>query len=353
MKYAFIDRDGTLIQEPHDEQVDALEKVRLVPFVIQSLQRLQAAGYVLVMVTNQDGLGTQSFPQADFDAPHRHMLDIFSSQGITFEEVLICPHRPADHCSCRKPQVGLVQGYLGSHMDRKHSFVVGDRSSDAELAKNMGIEGYVLGPELGWDDIISVVLDAPRRAARTRRTSETGIRVEVNLDGTGVAAIHTGIGFFDHMLEQVARHADMDIRIEAEGDLHVDDHHLVEDVGIVLGHTVAEALGDKRGIGRYGFVLPMDEAQAQVSLDICGRAFFKFKGVFVRDALGALSTELIPHFWRSFAHALGATLHIEMAGENAHHQAEAVFKGVARCLRQAITRNAGTATILPSTKGVL
>lgn len=350
-KYAFIDRDGTLIVEPDDQQVDRIDKVALVPGVMAALTGFIAAGYRLVMVSNQDGLGQPCFPEQEFTPAHEHMLALFSSQGIHFDEVLICPHLPPQACTCRKPQVGLVRPYLAQAFDRQRSIVVGDRESDMELARNMGIAGHLLAGDNGWADILRQVVDRPRRSSKSRRTNETEISIDLDIDGDGKAQIRTGLGFFDHMLEQIARHAGIDISIAASGDLHVDDHHLVEDVGILLGSALADALGDKRGIGRYGFVLPMDEASAQVSLDLSGRAHFVFRGVFTRDKLGELSTELIPHFWRSFSDSLAATLHIEVKGENCHHQAEAIFKGVARCLRQAVARTG--ASDLPSTKGVL
>ncbi len=346
----FIDRDGTLIEEPPDEQIDNLAKLRLVAGVIPALLRLQAAGFTLVMITNQDGLGTASFPEEDFHPPHDLLLHILGSQGIDFAEVLICPHLPAAGCACRKPRLGLVKGYLREGFDRARSYVIGDRASDLALAENMGIEGLRIGPKQGWPEIVRRLLEQPRTGSVTRTTRETAITVEVDLDGPGSCEVATGIGFFDHMLEQLSRHGGFGLRLRCEGDLEVDEHHTVEDCALALGAALRQALGDKHGVGRYGFVLPMDEARAQVALDLSGRPWLEFEGGFSREAVGGLPTELVPHFFRSFADALRATLHITLQGENAHHQIEAAFKGVARALRAACAR---TGQGVPSTKGVL
>ena len=348
----FVDRDGTLIVEPDDFQVDAVDKVALVPGVIRALQQLLEHGYELVMVSNQDGLGTDAFPQADFERCHDHMLKLFESQGIRFAETFICPHLPDDGCDCRKPLTGLLTRYLAAtSIDTARSAVVGDRDTDLELAAKLGLEGFKLGDGgLSWDEITTALCYRERVAAVNRNTRETAIAVEVNLDAAGDAVVDTGIGFFDHMLEQIAKHGGFKLKLEVRGDLHVDEHHTVEDTAITLGQALKQALGDKRGIGRYGFVLPMDESEAQVSLDLSGRGVFVFKGRFPRAEVGALSTEMVEHFFRSLAESLGAALHLRVTGENAHHMVEACFKGVGRVLRQAIHAEGSE---LPTTKGLL
>lgn len=355
VRMLFVDRDGTLVEEPPDCQVDALDKVRLVPDVIPSLNDLVAAGYRLVMVTNQDGLGTASFPTEAFETCQRHILSLFDSQGIRFDEVLICPHVESDRCDCRKPRTGLLTRLLaGTDLDLERSAVVGDRDTDLELARNIGIRGYRLSLDGGfnetWPGIRAAILGGNRRATVTRNTKETHIRVGVNLDAAEPVAIATGIGFYDHMLEQIARHAGIGIEVDCTGDLHIDEHHTVEDTALALGQALRAALGDKRGIGRFGFLLPMDETEAQVSLDLSGRAWFVFDGRFPRDAVGGLPTELVPHFFRSLSDALGAALHIRVTGENAHHMVEACFKSLGRALRQAVRVEDRA---LPSTKGML
>ncbi|MDX1480450.1 MAG: bifunctional histidinol-phosphatase/imidazoleglycerol-phosphate dehydratase HisB [Woeseiaceae bacterium] len=351
----FLDRDGTLIREPEDFQVDCLSKVRLTRGVIPALLQLGAYGYRFVMVTNQDGLGTHTFPNADFDIVQEHVLALFASQGIEFDEIFVCPHRPDDGCDCRKPRTGLLTKYLASTaIDAPASCVIGDRESDLELAGNLGMRGFRFdenGPfDHTWPGICQTLKPGARRAERQRRTRETDIRVAVDLDATGPTDIATGIGFFDHMLEQIAKHGGFRLQLTASGDLHVDDHHTVEDSALAIGGALRDALGDKRGIERYGFQLPMDEAQASVSLDLSGRAFFVFRGKVPGERVGGLATELVPHFFRSLADSLGAALHIEVSGDNAHHMIEACFKGVGRALRMAIRREGHE---LPSTKGVL
>jgi imidazoleglycerol-phosphate dehydratase/histidinol-phosphatase len=351
----FIDRDGTLIEEPDDQQVDAISKFRLVAGVIPALLRLWDAGYRFVMVTNQDGLGSDGYPQRAFDEVQRLLLGIFESQGIVFDEVLVCPHRGDEGCNCRKPGIGLVAHRLiRLDWDRARSAVVGDRQSDLDLATNMGIAGFRIGRELGWQEVAKALLDSPRTARVMRKTKETSIEVSVNLDPSGepVAAIATGLGFFDHMLEQIGRHGGIDLRIQVQGDLHIDDHHTIEDTGIALGAALRSAIGDKRGIGRFGFYLPMDDASARVALDLSGRSFSRFDGTFTRDKVGDLSTEMVAHFFRSVAEGLQANLHIIIDGENNHHLVEVAFKGFGRCLREAVRRSDPSGAI-PSTKGVL
>ncbi len=354
-KVLFIDRDGTLIEEPADNQVDALEKVRLVAGVIAALQELAANGFRFVMVSNQDGLGTDAFPEDDFRLCQNHVLALFESQGITFDEIFICPHLPDDGCECRKPRAGLLTRYLAeTAIDLPNSAVIGDRATDIELAERVGVRGFLLDPadEGGttWPDIVAALCYGDRQARVARRTNETNIVAEVNLDRAEPISIRTGIGFYDHMLEQIAKHGGFSLALECDGDLEIDDHHTVEDTAICLGNALREALGEKRGVGRYGFVLPMDESEAAVSIDLSGRGRFVFRGEFPRERVGELSTEMVEHFFRSLADAIGAAIHIEVQGQNAHHMVEACFKSVGRALRQA-TRLEGTE--LPSTKGTL
>lgn len=350
-KILFIDRDGTLIEEPADQQIDSYAKFRLMPGVVGALRRLVDAGYLLVMVSNQDGLGSASFPEADFTGPQQLLIDILAGEGINFQQVLIDRSLPADHASTRKPATGLVRHYLrDGAMDRRRSAVIGDRVTDREFAENLGVCSLRIGEDGDWPAIARALLDAPRTARVQRSTNETRISVDVDLDSDAPPDIDTGIGFFDHMLEQLGVHGGFSLQLHCEGDLHIDEHHTVEDCALALGHALKDALGERRGIERYGFLLPMDESEAQVALDLSGRACFVFDGVFPREQIGGLPTELVPHFFRSLSDALAATLHLRVRGENAHHMVEACFKGVGRTLRQAIRR---TGNNVPSSKGVL
>jgi imidazoleglycerol-phosphate dehydratase/histidinol-phosphatase len=351
----FIDRDGTLIEEPADEQVDSLAKLKLMPGVIPALIQLRDSGFRFVLVSNQDGLGTPSFPETSFREPQDFLRALLASQGIRFDAEFFCPHRAVDGCDCRKPRTGLLRNYLAEHsIDRSASYVIGDRDTDLELAANLGVEGLRVRREGSdaetWESVTRRLVK-PRRTARIeRRTRETAIEVELDLDRSAPVNIATGIAFFDHMLEQIARHGGFSLELKCSGDLAVDEHHTVEDTALALGEALRHALGDKHGIARYGFLLPMDEARAQVALDLSGRPYAIFEGRFNREAVGGLPTELVPHFFRSLADSLRAALHITVQGENTHHMIEACFKGVGRALRQAV-RIEGTE--LPSSKGSL
>jgi imidazoleglycerol-phosphate dehydratase / histidinol-phosphatase len=355
LKVLFIDRDGTVIEEPADQQIDSLEKLQLMPGVIPALLQLQAAGYRLVMVSNQDGLGTASFPKPSFEIAHKKLQGILSSQGIKFDEEFFCPHFPTDNCECRKPKLGLLSDYLKSFvLDKTNSYVIGDRETDLHLAANLGVQGIRLrtnkNPGEDWDVIAKRLTRIERTATTSRKTKETDINVSVNLDNESPIHIATGLGFFDHMVEQIAKHGGFALQLSCKGDLHIDEHHTVEDVAIALGTALRQALGDKRGIGRFGFLLPMDESLAQIAIDLSGRGYFVFEGKFNREMVGQLPTELVPHFFRSLAESLGAAINIKVTGENAHHMVEACFKGLGRTFRQAF-RIEGTE--LPSSKGVL
>ncbi|NIJ78924.1 bifunctional histidinol-phosphatase/imidazoleglycerol-phosphate dehydratase HisB [Xanthomonas cannabis] len=370
----FVDRDGTLITEPADYQIDAYEKLRFVDNVIPAMLKLRDAGYQFVIVTNQDGLGSESYPRASFDGPNNLMLQIFASQGIEFRDVLIDCSWPADNAPTRKPGIGLMVPYLQDRtIDWARSAMVGDRITDIQFAQNLNIRGFQLrteefGGEWDWPGIAHELADAPRRAVVQRNTKETKIRVELDLDRVAEPHTATGLPFFDHMLEQIGKHGGFALDIRADGDLHIDEHHTIEDTGLALGQALREALGNKRGIGRYGFdpvespwlaagpdaqhgfTLPMDETIASAALDFSGRPYFVFEGDFKRERVGDMPTELVPHFFRSICDASGLNLHLTVRGENDHHKVEACFKALARALRQAIRREGNA---LPSTKGAL
>ena len=351
----FVDRDGTLIEEPPDNQVDRLDKVRLLPGVFAALAEFRRAGFRLVMVSNQDGLGTERYPQAHFEQVQGFVLQLFASQGIEFDQVFICPHLAREQCLCRKPRTGLVTGYLQQQpIDRDRSAMIGDRDTDLEFARDLGIRGLRVraeaapGDDDSWPAIARTLL--ARRARLRRHTRETDVTLSLELDSGAECRIDTGIGFFDHMIEQLARHAGFALQLSCRGDLHIDEHHTVEDCALAIGEALRQALGDKAGIGRYGFLLAMDESEAQVAIDLSGRPYFVFTGQFGREQVGALPSELVPHFFRSLAQNLGAALHLSVQGENTHHMIEACFKGVGRALRPALRRDGYQ---LPSTKGTL
>jgi imidazoleglycerol-phosphate dehydratase/histidinol-phosphatase len=348
----FLDRDGTLIIEPEDKQIDSLEKLELLDGVIPALLNLQQAGYEFVIVSNQDGLGTASNPFANFQPAHDKMLSLFSSQGIEFVAEHIDPHFESDDSPNRKPGIGMVLEYLKSgDLDLQDSWVIGDRQTDLQLADNMGIGGILCGADgETWPDIAHRLCNLPRKAVVERNTNETKIKVEIDLDTSGGNDISTGIGFFDHMLDQIAAHGDFQLKLSCLGDLEIDEHHTVEDCALSLGQALDQALGDRRGIGRYGFVLPMDESLAEVAIDLSGRPAFEFSADFPRDMVGNMSTEMVRHFFASLSQSLRCALHLKVRGENTHHMVEGLFKAAGRALRPALAKQG---TDLPSTKGLL
>jgi len=363
MKVIFLDRDGTIIAEPPDEQIDSLEKLEFIPGVIQGLRLLQNRGYVFVLVSNQDNLGSAAYPMKKYEIVQNKLMGCLRGEGIRFEAVFICPHGDNDHCTCRKPKTGLIDEYIRTNgIDLLHSFVFGDRETDVQLARNIGCKAVRLtSDELSQADYTTArfleacryIIRFDRSASVKRNTAETKISVDVCLDGTGSYKINTGIGFFDHMLSLLSKHSGIDMNIEVQGDLQVDEHHSVEDTGLALGDAIRQALGDKLGIERYGFLLPMDESLAQVALDLGGRPFCSFNATFEREKVGEFPTELVEDFFRAFADGLRANLHISVTGRNDHHKIEAIYKAVARALRQAVAQNENNADVLPSTKGVL
>jgi imidazoleglycerol-phosphate dehydratase/histidinol-phosphatase len=358
-RIVFVDRDGTIIEEPADFQIDSYEKIRFVEGVIPAMLKLRDAGWQFVLVTNQDGLGTDSFPRETFTGPHALMVQLLESQGIRFREEVIDESFEHENKPTRKPGLGLLMHYVRDRsIDLANCAVVGDRDTDLQLAANLGCRGFKLkpGPDT-WEAIAHELADAPRRASVERCTKETRVRVTVDLDRAADPVVMTGLGFFDHMLEQLGKHGGFSLQLSCAGDLHIDEHHTVEDSALALGQALKEALADKRGIGRYGdssgqgaITLPMDETLASAAVDFSGRPYFVFEGVFPRAEVGGLATELVPHFFRSLCETAGLNLHLQVRGENTHHMVEASFKAVARALRQAIRRQGRE---LPSTKGTL
>jgi len=374
-KVLFIDRDGTLTIEPGDYQVDAYEKLIFYPKVFQFLGRIvNELDYELVMVTNQDGLGTDSFPEEEFWPYQNHLIKSFENEGIVFSNVFIDRTYPEDHADTRKPGTAMLTAYLDNpDYDLSASYVVGDRLTDMQLAKNLGVKGIFIdnNPDLGadeindtaledtislttksWEEIYRMLLLKERAVGLEKNTKETQISIDLNLDGTGKAQIDTGIAFFDHMLDQLARHGGVDLSIKTQGDLEVDEHHTIEDTAIALGESFAKALGDKKGIERYGFTLPMDDALAQVALDFGGRSWLVWEAEFKREMIGQMPTEMFYHFFKSFADGAKVNLNIKAEGINEHHKIESIFKAFAKAIKMAIKRDADK-MILPSTKGIL
>ncbi len=360
-KALFIDRDGTLVIEPPvDFQLDSLEKLEFYPKVFQYLSKIAIElSYELVMVTNQDGLGTASFPEETFWPAQNKIIQAFQNEGILFEEILVDRSFPEDNALTRKPRTGLLTHYLKGDYDLENSFVIGDRETDIELAKNLGSQSIFIGESnrnanlstTSWKEIYQFLKGQDRTARVERNTSETKIMVEINLDGEGKSVISTGIGFFDHMLEQISKHGGVDLNINVNGDLYVDEHHTMEDVAIALGEAFRAALGQKKGIARYGFLLPMDDCLAQVALDFGGRSWLVWEADFKREMIGGMPTEMFMHFFKSFSDGAQCNLNIKAEGTNEHHKIEAIFKGFARAVRMAIAQT--TDFSIPSTKGIL
>jgi imidazoleglycerol-phosphate dehydratase/histidinol-phosphatase len=366
----FIDRDGTLILEPPDEQIDSLEKLEFYPGVFHGLGKIaRQLDYELVMITNQDGLGTDRFPESTFWPAHQKMMRALEGEGIKFSEVLIDRSFPHENRPTRKPGTGLLTSYLTGDYDLSQSYVIGDRITDIQLAKNIGAKGILInngsleatlqkaGLEgdcskitTSWDDIYRVVL-GERLAYVKRTTKETDIHVVINLDGSGQSKVATGLGFFDHMLDQIAKHGQIDLQISVKGDLHIDEHHTIEDTALALGEAFGKALGNKIGLERYGFLLPMDDCLAQVAIDFGGRPWLVWEADFKREKIGEMPTEMFYHFFKSFTDTARCNLNIQAQGSNEHHKIEAIFKGFAKAIRQAIIRN--DSNQLPSTKGTL
>jgi imidazoleglycerol-phosphate dehydratase / histidinol-phosphatase len=362
-KVLFIDRDGTLIVEPpEDFQVDSLEKLEFLPFAISSLKKLQDFGYELVMVSNQDGRGTSSFPEEDFQKPQQKMLNILKNEGINFAEIFIDDSFPEANSPNRKPNTGLLTNYLISNLiDLHNSYTIGDRETDIQLAKNLGCKAiyysdkaheHAILTSKNWLDISNFLTRKQDRLVELERnTKETKIKLSLNLDGSGQHQIDTGLKFYDHMLDQLAKHSGVDLVLKVEGDLEIDEHHTIEDSAIALGKAFKQALGDKRGIERYGFLLPMDEALVQCAIDFSDRAYFIYEGKFDREYVGDFPTEMFEHWMKSFSEHAGMNLNLKIIdGDNTHHMIEASFKALAKSIKQAIQI---TGTELPSTKGVL
>lgn len=375
-KVLFLDRDGTLILEPEDYQIDSFEKLVFYPGVFQFLSKIvKELDYELVMITNQDGLGTEAFPEETFWPPHNKMLETFEGEGIVFKDVFIDRTFAAEGAPTRKPGTGLLVTYMGGNHDLKNSYVIGDRLTDMELAKNLGAKGIWLNnaPDLGaeevhsntselnstialttktWESIYQFLKLPERKGEVTRVTKETSISVKLRLDGQGLANNKTGLGFFDHMLDQIARHSGCDLEVNTIGDLHIDEHHTIEDTAIALGEAFAKALGNKVGIERYGFCLPMDDCLAQVAIDFGGRPWIVWDAVFKREKIGDMPTEMFFHFFKSFSDASKCNLNIKVEGENEHHKIESIFKAFARAIKMAKRRDINNMQ-LPSTKGLL
>jgi imidazoleglycerol-phosphate dehydratase/histidinol-phosphatase len=361
-KILFIDRDGTLVIEPPvDLQLDSLEKLEFYPLVFQNLSRIvKELDYKLVMVTNQDGLGTISFPEINFWPAQNKIIQAFKNEGIEFDEILIDKSFAHENLKSRKPGTAMLTHYLKGDFDMSNSYVIGDRLTDVELAKNLGCKSIFLNKESredailcspNWSDIYQYLSVQPRKVSTDRKTNETNITVELNLDGSGKSIISTGLGFFDHMLEQIAKHGNLDIVIKVNGDLHIDEHHTIEDVAITLGTAFSKALGNKKGIERYGFLLPMDECLAQVAIDFGGRPWLVWNAEFKREKIGDMPTEMFMHFFKSFSDHAKCNLNIKAEGDNEHHKIEAIFKAFAKSIKMAVSKTNNYS--IPSTKGTI
>jgi imidazoleglycerol-phosphate dehydratase/histidinol-phosphatase len=375
-KVLFIDRDGTIIREPVDEQIDAFEKLDFYPKAFTYLGKIaKELDYELVMITNQDGLGTDIFPEETFWPVHNFILKTFENEGVVFDAVYIDRTFPKDNANTRKPGTGMLTSYFSEVYDLENSFVIGDRLTDVELAKNLGakgifindethlgtgeitvkrdeLEGYIALETNDWEKIYEFLKLESRVAEIERKTNETDIRIKLSLDGTGKSDIQTGLAFFDHMLDQLARHGQMDLEIKVDGDLEVDEHHTIEDTAIALGEVFSKALGNKLGIERYGFCLPMDDCLAQVAIDFGGRNWLVWEADFKREKIGEMPTEMFMHFFKSFTDGAKANLNIKAEGTNEHHKIEAIFKAFAKSIKMAVKRDVEK-MVLPSTKGML
>ena len=351
----FIDRDGNLIEEPADEQIDAFEKLKFVKGVFRNLHFIREhTDFKFVMVSNQDGLGTDAFPENTFWPVHNFILQTLQGEGITFDEILIDPHFPEDNAPTRKPNTGLVEKYINNpDYDIAGSYVIGDRETDRQFARNIGCQSLILSDEgITWDKIAELLFAGERTAEVKRTTKETDIYIKVGLDGTGRCDISTGLGFFDHMLEQIAKHGSIDLTVRTKGDLEVDEHHTIEDTALALGECILKALGDKRGIERYGYSLPMDDCLCSVALDFGGRPWLVWDAEFHREKIGEMPTEMFLHFFKSLSDAARMNLNIRAEGQNEHHKIEGIFKALARSLKMAVRRDIYHYE-LPSTKGML
>ncbi len=360
----FIDRDGTIIEEPSEDfQIDSLEKLQFIPKVITSLSKIcQHSDFELVMVSNQDGLGTDSFPEDTFWPAHNKMLEVLTNEGIEFKAIHIDPSFPHENSNNRKPGTGMLQKYMTGDYDLKNSYVIGDRLTDVELAHNLGSKSILFGGlesadadicSDDWNEIYNHLVFPERKSLIQRKTNETDIRIKLNLDGTGKSNISTGLNFFDHMLEQISKHGKCDLEITVKGDLEVDEHHTIEDTALALGDAFTIALGDKKGVSRYGFLLPMDDALAHVAIDFGGRPWIVWDLEFKREKIGDVPTEMFYHFFKSFTDTAKCNLNVKAEGKNEHHIIEAVFKGFAKAIKMAVWRNENELDSIPSTKGSL
>lgn len=363
-KLLFIDRDGTIIKEPPtDFQVDSLEKLEFIPRAISNLVKIAEDGeYELILVTNQDGLGTESFPEDTFWPAQFKMLKTLEQEGVFFKEIHIDKTFEHENAPTRKPGTGLLTAYLNGDYDLANSYVIGDRETDVTLAKNLGTKSILFGKDEvkeadismdNWDDVYAFLKLPPRKAEVVRKTAETNIDIKLNLDGTGKSNISTGLPFFDHMLDQLAKHGGCNLEINVKGDLHIDEHHTIEDTGLALGEAYLKAMGDKKGIYRYGFLLPMDDCLAQVAVDFGGRPWIVWEAEFKREKIGDMPTEMFYHFFKSFSDTSKCNLNIKAEGENEHHKIEAIFKGLARAIKMAVKKDLDALDQLPSTKGTL